>query len=63
MKGRKLEFIRELITKRWIKVRVGGSTSQSKQIDLGIPQGRVLSVSLFYIAINDILGELGNGVN
>ena len=48
---------------RWIKVKVGGSTSQNKQTDLGVPQGGVLSVTLFLVAINGILGELGNGVD
>ena len=58
-----MEFIRELIGERWIKVRVGGSFSQSKQTDLGISQGEVLSVTLFLVAINGVLGELGNGVD
>ena len=44
-------------------MRVGGSVSQSKQTDLGIPQGGVLSVTLFLLAINGLLGELGNGVD
>ena len=57
---RMMEFIRQLIGERWIKVRVGGYISQSKQIDLGILQGGVLSVTLFLMAINGILGELGN---
>ena len=60
IQGRMLKFIRELIKVRWIKVRVGGSISQSKQTNFGIPQERVLSVTLFIMAINDILGELGN---
>ena len=55
-----MEFIRELIGKRWIKVRVRGNISQGKQTDLGIPQGGMLSVTLFLVAINGILGELGN---
>ena len=46
-----------------IKVRVGGSVSQSKQADLGIPHRGVLSVTLFLVAINGILGELGNEVD
>ena len=53
-----MKFIRELIGERWIKVRVVGYISQSKQTNLGIPQRRVLSVTLFLVAINDILGEL-----
>ena len=44
-------------------MRVGGSISQCKHTDLGIPQGEVLSVTLFLVAINDILGELRNGVD
>ena len=55
-----LRFIR-IDWGKWIRVR--GSISQSKQTDLGIPKGRVLSVTLFLVSINDILGELGNGVN
>ena len=58
-----MEFIGELISKRWIKMRVGGYTSQNKQTDLEIPQGRVLSVTLFLVALNDISGKLRNGVN
>ena len=42
---------------------MGGSTSQSKQRYLGIPQRGVLSVILFLVAINGILEELGNGVD
>ena len=37
-------------------MRVGRSISQSKQTDLRIPQGGVLSVTFFLVAIN------GNGV-
>ena len=60
---RMMEFIRELLGERWIKVRVGGCISQSKQTDLGIPQGGVFSVTLFLVAINGILEKLGNGVD
>ena len=42
---------------------MGGYILQSKQTDLGIPQGRVFSVTLFLLAINGILGEIRNGVN
>ena len=53
-----MEFIRELVGERWIKVRVGRSTSQSQQTYLGIPQGGVLCVTIFLVAINGILGEV-----
>ena len=42
---------------------MGGSILQSKQTDLGIPQGGVFSVTLFLVAINGILEKLGNGVD
>ena len=58
-----LRFIRVFIGERWINVKVGGSVSQSKQIDFGTPQGGVLSVTLFLLIIYSILGELGNWVN
>ena len=57
-----MEFIRELISERWIKVRMGGSISQNTQTDLGIPQGGVLDIILFLFAINGILGRIGIGV-
>ena len=63
IQGRMMEFIREMIGERWKKVRVGAAISQRKQTDLGIPQGGVFSVTLFLVAVNGILGELGNGVD
>ena len=63
IQGRMKEFLRELISERWIKVRMGVSISQSKQTDMGIPQGGVLSVTIFLVANNGILEELGNGVD
>ena len=58
-----MEFIRELIGERWIKVWLGGCISQSIQNDLRISQGEVLSVTLFLVETNGILGELGNEVD
>ena len=52
---RKLANIsQELSSNRRIKVRVGSSLSEEKLVEEGIPQGSVLSCSLFMIAINDI---------
>ena len=56
-----MEFIRELINNRWIIVRKDESKSQKRQRDLGILQKVVLNVTLFLVAINGILGKLGNG--
>ena len=58
-----MEFIQKLISDRWIKVRVGGSTSQNKQTDMGSSHGGVLCVTIFLVTINGILREQGNWVN
>ena len=42
---------------------MGGSISQSKQTDLRIQRRWLLSVTLFLVVINGILGELGNEVD
>ena len=57
-----MEFIRELIGDRWIKLRVDGFTSQNKQTGLGISQEGVLNVTFFQVVTYGILGELGNRV-
>ena len=41
-------------------MRVGGSVSQRKRADFEISQEGVLSVTLFLVAMNGVLGELGN---
>ena len=52
-----IEFVKELISEKMIKVRVGGSTSLNKQTDLGIPQREVLSLTVFLVANYDIQTE------
>ena len=61
--GRTMKTIKELIKERWIKVRANGYISQRRKTELGIPQGGVLSMTLFLVGINDILKKLGNGVD
>ena len=48
IQGRMMKIIRKLIKERWIKVRIGGIISKSRKTDLGVPQGVVLSVTLFW---------------
>ena len=55
VQGGMLEFIRE-----WVIMRVRGTTLLSKQTNLGIPQGLRRILSIFQMAINSILGDLGN---
>ena len=58
-----LETNKELVKEKWIRVRVGRTTSQSRQRDLEITQEAVLSAALFLVAINEILRELGSRVD
>ena len=57
------ERMMELIYKRWFKVRRRGFTLQNKQKDLEVVQEGILSMTLYLVAINVILGELGNEVD
>ena len=52
--GNIFHFIKNFLTNRNIKVRVKNQLSDEIQIDNGVPQGSVISVTLFLLAINDI---------
>ena len=47
---------------RTIQVRLANHLSSSRIIENGVPQGSVLSVSLFLIAINDVMTNTSNQV-
>ena len=51
-----------MLTDRTFRVRVGDTLSLSFDKIEGIPQGRVLSVLCFALAINDIVTAFPNGV-
>ncbi|GAB0086587.1 hypothetical protein DMENIID0001_006810 [Sergentomyia squamirostris] len=52
--GHILDFIKFYLTSRKIRVRIGSTLSSEESIDNGVPQGGVLSVTLFLVAINGI---------
>ena len=58
---RMLDIVWALINKRWSKVRVENTTSKSRQTK--VPQEQVQCVTLFLMAINDNLDELGSRVD
>ena len=50
----KLIFIRNFLMKRFTQVRVNGILSKRVELINGVPQGSILSVTLFLITFNDI---------
>ena len=55
IRGRMMKFIHSFLTDRFIKVRVGNTLSQPFMQKEGVPQGSVLSVTLFSVAADNIL--------
>lgn len=52
--GNMLAFINNFLIKRYIKVRCNDCTSSKLELENGLPQGSVISVILFLIAINEV---------
>ena len=51
-------FIYKFLSNRKFSVRIGGSLSDMYNQEEGVPQGRILSVTLFSLKINSIAGSL-----
>ena len=60
LKGRLPTFIENFLADRTMQVQVGSSLSDYYDQEQGVPQGGVLSTTLFSIKINDIVKSLGN---
>ncbi|WP_435316530.1 reverse transcriptase domain-containing protein, partial [Klebsiella pneumoniae] len=57
-----LHFFKNFLNNRRFIVKIGSATSAEKEIEEGIPQGSVLSVVCFALAINDIYTSIPEGV-
>ena len=55
LRGNLGRFISEFMRDRKFQVRVGNKLSSVHNLDLGVPQGSVLSVKLFLIAVNTVI--------
>ena len=55
IKGNMIRFIKSFLSDRYIKVKVGNKVSCPFPQEEGVPQGSVLSVTCFAIAINNIM--------
>ena len=58
IRGRLSTFIENFLADRWIQVRVGSTLSEKFDQAQGVPQGRILSTTLFNIKINGIMNCL-----
>ena len=63
LRGRLPLFISEFLSDRNFKVRVGSTLSDSFEQEMGVPQGSILSPTLFSIKINSLAKTLTSGVN
>ena len=63
LKGRLPHFIDSFLSNRNFKVRVGTTLSDLQGQEEGVPQGSILSVTLFSIKINNIVKALNPGVD
>ena len=63
LKGRLPHFIDNFLSNRNFKVRVGTTLSDLQGQEEGVPQGSILSVTLFSIKINHIVKALNPGVD
>ena len=62
IRGNLGHFVANFLKDRQFKVAIGGTLSDSFSETNGVPQGSVLSVTLFLVAINSIFGCLPKGV-
>ena len=60
--GNIYSFIEEFLTDHYLKVRVGSEFSEAYIKEEGVPQGSVLSVTLFAIAVNSLMESIPPGV-
>ena len=58
LKGRLPNFIQSFLEDRTIQVRVGSTLSDLYDQEQGVPQGAILSTTLFNVKINDIINCL-----
>lgn len=62
LRGSLPTFIQNFLSDRCVKVKIGSALSEAKNIEQGVPQGSVLSCTLFAIAIDGVLDAIPSGV-
>lgn len=62
LSGNMLAFLKNFLTDRSSKVAANGKISHSIILENGVPQGSVLSTTLFILAVNDICSSVQSPV-
>jgi ribonuclease HI len=63
LRGRLPIFIKHFLTDRKFQVKINNTLSEIVDQEEGVPQGSILSVTMFCIKINNITGQLSDGVD
>ena len=59
-RGHLPKFISKFLEDRKFKVRIGSTLSEECDQEMGVPQGSILSVTLFSIKINSLANVLNS---
>ena len=62
IRGKMAYFISAFMDERQFRVRVGTTTSDLHEQEMGVPQGSIISVTLFSIKINSIIKAVHPGI-
>ena len=62
LRGHLPNFISNFLENRQFMVRIGNTLSDLHQQEMGVPQGSILSVTLFSLKINSIIEYIGPGM-
>lgn len=62
IRGRMLNLLQSFLDERMFQVCVGGHLSRTHRLENGVPQGSILSVTLFLVAIQPIFKAVPKGV-
>ena len=62
LRGRMSIFISKFLENRNFRIRLGSTLSDAFEQEMGVPQGSILSVTLFSLKINSLVKVLGKDV-